>query len=374
MTIETVENIAATIEQFTHKANTDLAELKAKNLELERKLYDLCNGDTSGLQGVETKTAGQLIVKNAEFQALVERGSKGARATITVPTQSLLTKNTIVGDGANTRVLAPHDRMGYVSAAERRVWLRSQILTSPTAAASVEFVRETFASQAGTQHEASPAKFEGALKNESAMTFDLQTRTVLTIAHSLKASRQALSDAPALAGFINDRLRYFLEIELERQIIEGNGTTELTGMLTTSNHVDLTGVQSGDTLIDKVHRAITQLADTDYTASALVLSPAAWQEVALYTGDDGQYLHGAPATGGPRTLWGIPAFVTPAMPDESFIVADMLMAGELKMRQDAVIEVGYVNDDFTRNLVTVLGELRAAMCVTRPAAVVVGSV
>jgi hypothetical protein len=42
----------------------------------------------------------------------------------------------------------------------------------------------------------------------------------------------------------------------------------------------------------------------------------------------------------------------------NFLVGDMTKA-HLRMREDMNIQVGYVNDDFTKNLVTILCEARA---------------
>jgi uncharacterized protein (UPF0548 family) len=42
----------------------------------------------------------------------------------------------------------------------------------------------------------------------------------------------------------------------------------------------------------------------------------------------------------------------------TFLVGDMTRAN-LRVRENANIQVGYVNDDFARNMVTILAELRA---------------
>ncbi|MBJ6966195.1 phage major capsid protein, partial [Vibrio cholerae] len=48
--------------------------------------------------------------------------------------------------------------------------------------------------------------------------------SVQTIAHLMKASRQILDDASALASFIDARARYGLMIKEEGQLLYGNGT------------------------------------------------------------------------------------------------------------------------------------------------------
>jgi hypothetical protein len=51
-----------------------------------------------------------------------------------------------------------------------------------------------------------------------------------------------------------------------------------------------------------------------------------------------------------------------------FYVADS-NAFQLWTRQAVTVELGFVNDDFTRNLLTLRAELRAALAVYQPTAV-----
>jgi hypothetical protein len=46
------------------------------------------------------------------------------------------------------------------------------------------------------------------------------------------------------------------------------------------------------------------------------------------------------------------------------VTANTMVVGDftksnLRLREDAMISIGYENDDFTKNLVTILGEIRA---------------
>ena len=48
------------------------------------------------------------------------------------------------------------------------------------------------------------------------------------------------------------------------------------------------------------------------------------------------------------------------------------MGAQVFDRWDARVETGYVNDDFTKNLVTILAEERLALAVYRPQAFIYG--
>jgi HK97 family phage major capsid protein len=57
----------------------------------------------------------------------------------------------------------------------------------------------------------------------------------------------------------------------------------------------------------------------------------------------------------------------------SFLVGALDMAAVLYSRSGAVIEMGYVNDDFTKNLVTIRAEERLGLGVERPSAILYGA-
>lgn len=357
------------------KAVSELTDLKEQLVTLQKQI---ANGDDPAGRGDDVhKHVGDLVIKSDAFKGFAAgRSDKRASASIVVPTDSLFVqKNTIVGDGANARVLAPYERRGgIVTGVERRNWVMDAIPRSPTGSAAVEFAIETATNNAGTQATGSPlAPTEGALKNESAFSYSLQTRRVLTIAHFVKMSTQVADDAAALSGIIANRLRYFLMVEADRQIVEGDGVSEMTGLLTSGNFVALTGTETGDTPIDSIHRAITQLLDNDYTPSTIIMSPKGWQRIALTKDLEERYIVGSPSAGGARQIWGLPVVVSPSMSDTDFLVSDLPAAAELRIRQDATVDLGYVNDDFIRNLITARAEMRAALCVVRPAGNVKGS-
>jgi HK97 family phage major capsid protein len=63
---------------------------------------------------------------------------------------------------------------------------------------------------------------------------------------------------------------------------------------------------------------------------------------------------------------------TQAITVDKFLVGAFKLGAQLFDRWDARVEVGYVNDDFTKNLVTILAEERLALAVYRPEAFIYG--
>ena len=97
---------------------------------------------------------------------------------------------------------------------------------------TLEYMRDTSGPQSTWNKAAVVA--EGADKPKSGpFTFDLITTTLKTVAHWVPITRQAADDNSQLMGYINGRLTYGLEYKLDREILTGNGTTEMQGILTT---------------------------------------------------------------------------------------------------------------------------------------------
>ena len=82
----------------------------------------------------------------------------------------------------------------------------------------------------------------------------------------------------------------------------------------------------------------------------------------------GGYLWGAPSMSGPDTLWGRPVVMSLGMTEGTVLTGDFQLGCQLFDREQAAIKVGTIDDQFVRNMQTILAELRAAFAVFRPTA------
>jgi HK97 family phage major capsid protein len=315
---------------------------------------------------------GGMLVKSltgsAEFRAFLEKRMPSAGVPVNV--NELLTKNTITGSGSN--VFAAADRLPGIVATtpERRIFVADLLPRFTSTAGSVEYTREsTEINAAGAQAS------EGAAKPESTMTFSLVSLPHATVAHFLKTSRQVLSDSAALQEFLRTRLTYCLRLELDDQVLNGDALTgNMSGMLKTGNFVAYAGGQAGDTKLDALRRAIGQLQTNDYVPDAIVVHPTDWTAIELIKETSGAYIVGAPAGTGPNQLWSIPVAASSAIPLGTFMVAALAQSVQLHIREDAQVMLSDSDtDNFTKNLVTVLAEMRASVSVMRPAGIIKGT-
>jgi len=343
-------------------ANDAIAKVNglAANLtEIEQTIVDkLARGDY-----VPAASIGSIVTASPEYKALNLAAGQTPGAGFRLRVEA----NTLTGQGGspveNVDTLVPTDRRaGIVPGAFRTLRVRDLIPTVPTSSNAWQFVRELLFTNAAAE------TAEGAAKPEATLTFEDMTVNIRTLAHFIKASNQILADAPALRSYIDTRLRYGVELREETQIVAGNGTGQNISGMTASGNYTAFSPTTGDNAIDSVNRAKYAIIAADYMATGVLMNPADWGAIErLKDGVNGGYLVGNPFGSITPVLWGLPVVATNSMTATKFMVADFVTSYEYAERQTTVVDIGYVNDDFTKNLVTIRAEKRGALATIRPA-------
>lgn len=348
------------------KSAVEAAEKAAKELKaMGDRLLEIEQKQAEGIKkGYEMpKSLGESFATSDEFKAFAEGRTSKARLEI---------KNTITGQSGSPAansdtIVAPQRQVGIVSGAFRTLRIRDVMPSGTTSSNLVEYTREL----AFTNSAAETA--EGATKPEAALTFELVSAPVKTIAHWLKLSKQVMDDAPALASYVDTRLRYGVDLRIDQQLLNGNGTGQnIGGLAKAGNHTAFTP-SSGDNAIDSINRAIYAVAAADYNATAIILNPADWGAIERTKTNDDAYVFGAPQKLAP-TLWGLPVIATNTMTAGKFMVGAFDMAAQVWNRQGTIVEMSEADDtNFQKNLVTVRAEARLALAIYRPASIQYGN-
>ncbi len=224
---------------------------------------------------------------------------------------------------------------------------------------------------------------EGSEKPEAGVTFTDKEATARTIAAWMKLQKQSLSDFSALRTIVDSRLRYGVERRLEGQVLNGDGEApNLKGILKTAGH-GLVKYAAAELLADQILRSITTVLLADAIPSGVVLTPTIWQEILLkkstfatgekegevsFLGGSGQYYSGGPFAITPQTIWGVPCVPSAAVPAGNILTGDFELGVTLFIREGVnVLLSDSDQDDFIKNKVTLLGEMRAALAEWRPA-------
>lgn len=359
--------------EVTEAVKADLAKMSEDHqglLEqlsgLKSEVTELFQKGTKGDQHQAPRSLGQQFIESEQFKNFQSGATTKA---------SMEFKNTIIGEGGSpqepTNDIVPLQTMaGIVGGAFRPLRLLDLINAGTATGNTIHYTRELTWSNAAAETR------EGAQKPESTLTFEGVDVPVRTIPHFLKVSKQVLDDAPALQSYIDRRLRHGVELRMETQIINGDGTSpNLKGMLASGNFTSLTAA-SGDNNFDFANKAKYKVVESDYMADYFLINPQDWGRMERLKDADGRYIGdgavGYLQNGLIATLWGLPVIASNSVPVGKLLA----VANDASMfwqRQATTVEIFDQNqDDVEKNLLTIRAEARGAFTVFRPQAIVAG--
>jgi HK97 family phage major capsid protein len=313
------------------------------------------------------KSLGQQFVESDAGQDMLSKGSE-FRGKAQMQLKATITSATTDTAGAAGNLVETTRLPGVIAPPDRRMTIRDLLMPGQMDGSTLEYVQET-----GFTNSAAPVA-EGARKPESDLKFGLVSTTAKVLAHYMKASRQILDDAAQLRSYIDGRLRYGLAYVEENQILNGDGTGQnLYGIIPQATAYSAAFTPSSETAIDKMRLAMLQAALAEYPATGHVMHPTDWARIETTKDAGGQYIIGNPQGRAQPTLWGLPVVATQAIAVDKFLTGAFQLGGQIFDRWQARVEIATENeDDFVKNLVTVLCEERLALAVYRPEAFIYG--
>lgn len=318
----------------------------------------------------KARTLGQQFLETPEYRdflATYARGGSIPDSAKGIQSRPAFFNTLLTGAGATSAgALTAPDYTGLVADPLRRTLTVRQIVTNGTTSSdAVEFVRVTSETNAAAPVAEATSTATGGTKPESAMALERVTETVKTIAHWIPATKRALSDAGQLRTMIDSFLRYGLEEELEDQMLTGAGTGENFTGITATVGVQTQAWDTDLLTTTRKARTLVQTVGKD-RPNAYVLNPADWERLDLTQDNEARYFFGGPMQVGTPRLWGLPVVESEGLTAGTGLVGNFRQA-VLWDREEASITVSDSHSDFfVRNLVAILGELRAAFGVLRP--------
>lgn len=354
------EQLTTSLKEQADEALVKMNELTEQLSGIEQKIARTPGGDDA-----EQKSFGERVTEDERMKAFLDAGPTSGKADVRFKA-SLTTATTdlagSVGDG-----VAPTRLPGVLPLPQRRMTVRDLLTQGRMDGNTLEYVQET-----GFTNSAAPVA-EGAAKPESDIKLDLKSTGAKVLAHWMKASRQALDDVSFLRSMIDQRLIYGLAYAEENQLLNGDGLGQnLSGLIPNATAYSPAFAPTSETAIDKMRLAMLQAALAEYPATGHVMHPTDWARIELTKDAGGQYIIGNPQGSAAPTLWGLPVVATQAISVDKFLTGAFQLGAQVFDRWDARVEVGYVNDDFTKNMVTILAEERLALAIYRPEAFIFG--
>ncbi|MFV1807410.1 phage major capsid protein [Phaeobacter sp. Ax4a-4a] len=358
------EDVTRDLKEKADEALLQMNGLAEQISEFEQKLARAHDGRTPE----HAKSLGERVVSSESFKAAFEKGTD-FRGTAQFQAKATITSATSDTAGA-VGAAVPDTRLpGVIAPPNRRMTIRDLITPGQMDGSTLEYVRET-----GFNNNAATVA-EGATKPQSDIKMELVNTSAKVIAHTAKASRQILDDAAWMRSYIDGRLRYGLAFKEEYQLLSGDGTGQnLLGIVPQATaYAAPAGASASTQYLDTMRLAMLQAVLAEYPATGHVMNPIDWANVELLKDADGRYIIGNPQGTAAPTLWGLPVVATQAMQVDKFLTGAFMLGAQVFDRWQARVEIATENeDDFVKNLVTMLCEERLALAVYRPEAFIYG--
>lgn len=245
--------------------------------------------------------------------------------------------------------------------------IRDILNVVPTTSDTVKYVKYT-TTQRGAGSQAAPGDLKAFLR----LSTELKSVSVETIAVLSKITEQDIDDAPRLVGLINGEMSLDVKVEEERQLTWGDGTNgTLNGLFSSDASIpEFARSEAGDTIIDTIRKMRTDLRKARVTPNFVAIDPIDWEGVELAKGSTNYYIWGLVSDmRGPR-IWSLPviesdAMTNPETGERRVLMGDGKRGATIYDRAQLQLAVGFMDDDFGRNLRTLRCEERVALAVKR---------
>ena len=202
---------------------------------------------------------------------------------------------------------------------------------------------------------------EGVLKPLASFQLETETSNPKKAAERMKVSTELLNDSEGIETMIRDELRYEVEMAANTAVLTGVASaTSPAGITTLASAYTLTSIQTPNpNNADAIRAAIAQLRSLNFTQNIVAfVNPIDAANMDLSKAvDSGVYMLPPFTTADGRRIAGVPVI------EDNNIAVGYLLIGDMSkyrilIHQDFFIAWGWENDDFSKNLVTVIGEIR----------------
>lgn len=271
---------------------------------------------------------------------------------------------TLTTDGASGGdLIVPDTRPGIVEYLFRQLVVADLLAPGTTESNSISFMRELAPTNAAA------AVVEGAAKPESTLVFEAASAPVRKIATWLPVTDEMLEDVPAVRSFIDNRLRMFVQLAEDDQLLNGDGVAP--NILGLRNQVGLQAdvARGADNNADAIHKQIEAIAVNGLIqVDGIAMHPTNWGTIQRSKDANGQYYGSGPfaAAQAPR-LWGFPVAVTLAMTAGVALPGAYRTGAQFFRKGGLRVDASNSHSDFfVKNLTAIRAEERGALAVYRP--------
>lgn len=349
-------------------------ELGDKQLELSKSLADVTQAldkNTKALNATnEVKSLGQKV---AAHEAI--KNYQGGTATFKISTKADTINKSPAANSITRNTITPAYQAGMVTMPDQPLQIEQLIPHIPVSVDAIEYTKE------GSVTDGSKIVAEGEKLGETTVTNPtLHTANCVNIGAYTVVTHQLLTNESALAAFIETKMQYKLKLNIENQLVNGNGTsTQLGGLLHEGNFTDkTTAVQgklpkSGATLLDFALLLKTEFEKQYIVPERLLLNPDDWTQLALLKDAYGHYILGGPQLLATKNLWGLPVMTTPFVAAGKYILGNFTLGATIYDREALDFRISDSDgENFKSMLYTFRVNRRLGFAVENPLAIFAG--
>lgn len=380
-TVKTPADKLAALEDLKTEAKgyADLIAFEQKALALQSGAATADDVDRKSTTPVLKSHGDQLVEANGfqDFAAAIGRKQRGSFSVATKAYEGdgayVPSGNAEVFAGTAGAFIVPQALPGYVDLRVRPLTVENVLpagsLSSPVLWYVIETVRTNNAA----------ATAEGALKPQGTFDFERRQEVVSKIAEIFKLADEVLTDASQLRTYVNQRLINDLGQVAQTEILTGDGTgNHLLGLNNRTGYEPT--VVAGSLGADSsawatgILRQITQVRTLGFDEpNAIFINPLDWEVLQNQTDANGQYYNGGPygraygqSSPNVATFWGLKMVSTLGQPQGTALVGNFDVATVWNYQGITMDMSNSNNDDFEKDLITVRGERRLGLSLTRP--------
>ena len=333
-----IEKFAATIKAATERTNGGGYRIKSLEEQIFEQMGKYAYKDSKGM----------MKLKSEEFK------SDRANVTVTLVLEKKASTDPVMTTGGSPVAGGVTIDPNIAVAPRKRYVIRDLANVSSISTTSV-----TYAEMTNVEGEAGWVS-EGNLK--PSMSADLKTTTVNVgkVALSAKITTEVMQDIPQLVQEIRSEIINKIDAAEEDGILNGTGSDgEIKGVSGDFPAFTLDGIEvQAPNYYDALVAAYTQITSTSnmaYAPNGVRMNPVDYANMQLTKDVNGQYLR--PFKVGDELVSGLRVIADPNQAVGSFIMGDWRYLN-IRDYQPLTVSFGWENQDFTKNMVTMIGEKR----------------
>jgi HK97 family phage major capsid protein len=203
---------------------------------------------------------------------------------------------------------------------------------------------------------------EGVLKPLASIDLTVETSTAKKVAERMRVSMELLNDLPGFQSLVQNELAFEVEKHANDAALTATASsTDIAGITTLASAFTLTTIEAGaaPTYMDAIRAAIAQLQSLNFTDNIVAfVNPIDAANMDLSkSADDGHYLLPPFVSQNGMLVSGVPVVVDNNIAVGNLLIGDMTKY-KISMLEGFTIRWGLDSDDFSKNLITVIGEMR----------------